>query len=134
MRKWLLALGLTVLLGVMFARGWQLHALKSGPKVISTIKLLIIVGVITGLQIILLVCWTAIDLWKSKIEFSNPIDLEARYACSSKRPIVWLLLELAFFLVLLAWGIYVVYATWRNRSAVDSRWTLIAVYNSTAPD
>ena len=130
LRKWLLAVGLTVLLGVMFARGWQLHALKSGPRVISTIKLLVIVCVIAGIQLILLICWSAIDTWESRVQFPNEIDLEGRYECHSKHSIVWLLLELGFFFVLLGWGIYVVYATWRNRSAVDSRWTLIAVYNS----
>lgn len=131
LRKWLLAGGMTLLLGVMFARGWQLHALKSGPRIISTKKLLIIVSIIFGVQAILLICWTAIDTWESRTKFTNPIDLTARYECSSDHNIVWLLLELAFFLILLAWGIYVVYATWRNRAAVDSRWTLIAVYNST---
>ena len=131
LRKWLLAGGMTLLLGVMFARGWQLHALKSGPRIISTKKLLVIVSIIFGVQAILLICWTAIDTWESRTKFTNPIDLTARYECSSDHNIVWLLLELAFFLVLLAWGIYVVYATWRNRAAVDSRWTLIAVYNST---
>lgn len=124
------AIGLTILLGVMFARGWQLHALKSGPRVISTVKLLIIVAVIAGLQIIILVCWSAIDTWESRIQSSNEIDLTGRYECRSDHSLVWLLLELGFFLLLLGWGIYVVYATWSNRAAVDSRWTLIAVYNS----
>ena len=131
LRKWMLASGLTLLLGVMFARGWQLHALKSGPRVISTVKLLIIVSIIFGLQLILLVIWTAVDAWQSRSKPLNDIDLIFEYECHSDKMIVWLLLELGFFLCLLAWGIYVVYATWRNRAAVDSRWTLIAVYNST---
>lgn len=131
LRKWLICVGLTVLLGVMFARGWQLHALKSGPRVISTLNLLIIVSIISSIQVVILICWSVIDPWASADRFSNDIDLQARYICHSDHLIVWLLIELAFFLVLLAWGIYVVYATWRNRAAVDSRWILIAVYNST---
>jgi len=141
LRQWLLCFGLTLLLGVMFARGWQLHSLHStkGTRVaagsdprniVSVVTLYLIVGGIFGVQLLLLILWTAIDPLKSTIVFSNTVDLNADYECASNHTLVWLLLELGFFLCLLGWGMYVVYRTWSSRASVDSRWTLIAVYNT----
>ena len=139
LRQWFLSLGLTLLFGVMFARGWQLHEFHvkresvspTKKTIVSTWALLGIIAVLAGVQITLNIIWSAVDTLKSRRRFPNTIDLESRYVCASDKTIVWLLLELAYFLGLLGWGMYVVYRTWQSRAAVDSRWTLIAVYNST---
>lgn len=138
LRQWMVCVGLTLLLGVMFSRSWQLHSFyrkkdstTAKREVVASLELIGIVGVILVIQLVLLIIWTAVDRFSSYTHFLNSIDLTARYSCHSDHPLVWLLLELGFFLALLSWGIYVVYSTWSGKASIDSRWTLIAVYNST---
>lgn len=142
LRQWFLCIGLSLLFGVMFARGWQLHELHtqkddapvSGKKaVVSTKALMIIMSILLGVQLIIMICWSAIDEFHSARVYPNSIDLDSRYICRSDKTILWLVLEVAYLVGLLAWGMYVVYRTWSSRAAVDSRWTLIAIYNSTHP-
>ena len=140
LRQWFLCVGLTLLFGVMFARGWQLHVLHTkrdstvvGKKdIVTTKSLVVIMSILLGVQLIILICWSAIDTLNADRVFPNSIDLETRYICRSNITVLWLVLEVVYFIGLLGWGMYVVYRTWKSRAAVDSRWTLIAVYNSTA--
>jgi len=139
LRQWLTGLGLCIIFSGLFARLWQIqyiyyqvhHKKELSIRVLSTKVIFIASALIILLQIILLVIWSSVDTWKSRLAVSDSLRLEAKWECHSNDITVWLALEAAYFAVLLLYGLFVVYSTWKIRSSVtEARWVLIAIYNT----
>jgi len=86
---------------------------------------------------IILIVWSAIDPYSPLfILDSDPllqVNLTGRWACKSNNLVTWMVAESMFYLVLLIWGVFVIYQTWALSSKrglnLETKWVLIAFYN-----
>jgi len=138
LRKWFTALGYSILLSAMFARIWGMHKIFMIVKKNNNLKKDIIrlwevggvIGIVIGVQIILLVIWSSVDTFASKSYVYDSLNNLGSYQCTSQYNWVWFGLEIAYFVILLLWGLFVVYRTWDMKGTVrESKWLMISIYN-----
>jgi len=86
---------------------------------------------------IILIVWSVIDPYSPRfILDSDPllqVNLMGSWACKSNNLVTWMVAESMFYLVLLIWGVFVIYQTWALSSKrglnLETKWVLIAFYN-----
>ena len=66
-------------------------------------------------QLVILVLWSAIDPYSSVVTVEDEIDLLAQHKCKSEATLVWLLLAIFPLLLMLGWGIFIVFDMWNMR-------------------
>jgi len=139
LRVWFTAVGLTLLLVGLFCRLVGIHYIYIKvyqKKSLKTTFLSPLVVAIAALflfciQLILLIIWAAVDLWRSQLTQTDTLNLISEYECSSDNIAVWLSLEAVYFAILLMYGVFVLYHTWDIKSSVsEAKWVLIGEYNS----
>jgi hypothetical protein len=121
----------------MFAKTWQIRKLynhvfqkqKLSVTVISFIEIISTIGLVFLVQLSILVIWTAVYPIRSTTIIVDPINLTEEYACHGDHVTEWVTTQAAFYLLLLMWGVYVIYSTWNAKKVLESRWLLIASYN-----
>jgi len=127
-RWWLMGLGMVIFSGGVFCRSYQLkkihHLIKNGrfqsTKNLDHIKLLVILmGLITFIQLIILLILQFIAPFKSEKPMIDPINLRAEYQCISPLPFLWLALVSGYLFCILILGVYIIYSTWKISSSVD---------------
>jgi len=85
---------------------------------------------IVGIQLIVEIVWSAADPFRSVLVPVSTVQLTSSYECTSNTFWVWAGLEIAYYALLLLWGVFLLYRTWDLKNDVgESRWLLIGVYN-----
>jgi len=143
-RVWLTSVGLSVLLGTMFSRTWQLREIyllqKKNFEEIrrnttvrsSLIKLSVTLTIVVAINLIILIIWAVTDPYRASFNIVDPLLLTGRWSCVSTNLSTWLELQCAFLLCTIAFGVYVIYYTWsfQKKSLIEeTRWVLFALYN-----
>lgn len=138
LRVWLTSLGFTLFLGALFTRTLQIHRIYRLHNIKSTqemetrglLELGISTSVLVVLQIIILIVWTSTDALSASLTLRSDIDREYAWVCKSDNMWLWIGLEIAFFAVMLCYGLFVVYNTWEIKANFsEGKWILITIYN-----
>jgi len=120
-RWWSIGLGMVVFSGGTFCRSFQLkkiHQLvKSGKykssKEINHIKLLfMIMGILTAIELILLLILEVTTPSHSVVVVIDQINRTGQYACANSVPYIWMILQSIYLFCILVMGIYFIYSTW----------------------
>eukprot|EP01102_Stenamoeba_stenopodia_P002994 TRINITY_DN1292_c0_g1_i1.p1 TRINITY_DN1292_c0_g1~~TRINITY_DN1292_c0_g1_i1.p1 ORF type:complete len:747 (-),score=124.36 TRINITY_DN1292_c0_g1_i1:183-2423(-) len=142
-RMWLTGIGFTIFLGSMFTRTFQMHMLlmllkrntitknmsKSRIKFKALMQFIMCVSACILIQVILLIVWTSVDPLKAELSVINEIERTASWVCKGDNVWVWLGLEIGFFVCLIIYGIFVIYAIWRTDKVKNAKWMLMSIYN-----
>jgi hypothetical protein len=78
------------------------------------------IGFIVAVQLVILIIWTVHDPFTSHRREIDPINLRADYVCNSNNNGIWFGIEAGVLSLLLLWGIYVVYSTWKIKVGASS--------------
>jgi hypothetical protein len=88
-------------------------------------------SILFGVQLLILIIWSATDAYTSLIIQNVVGDLTETRICTSSNPFVWGSLEVAYFGILLLAGLLAVYASWSlKETSKESRGLLISIYNT----
>lgn len=119
--QWLTVLGFTLLLVGVFSRTYSIIRvfthLKTTEKLtpnyfLNFFEVFGVVLLITGVQLLILILWTALDSWKATEVLIDDLNLRTEWFCNSNNIYVWMGVEAGFFGFLLIWGLWVVYVCW----------------------
>jgi len=127
-RWWSIGLGMVVFSAGVFCRSFQLkkiHQLvKNGKykssKKINHIKLLfMIMGILTAIELILLLLLEITTPSHSVVVVTDVINRTGQYKCDNSIPFIWMILQSIYLVFILGMGIYFMYSTWGISSSVD---------------
>jgi phosphate transport system substrate-binding protein len=142
-RIWLASLGFSIVLGTMFSRTWQLREIYLLQKKkfdrlhdvsvsSSLVKLIVSMSIVVIIVFGFLGLWTGMDPFKPVLNIIDPLNLQGEWTCKSKHFGGWMGGLSALILVLILFGIYVIFQTWsfqRKALLVETKWVLFALYN-----
>jgi len=113
----------------------QLHVTSEDSNRSRLIKISIILVFLLCIQLLILIFWTGFYHQMSGIVITDKILNIGEYQClyrskhDNGAPLwVWLSLELIYFSILLAYGLGVVFHTWKIGNS-ESKYLLISLYN-----
>jgi len=96
----------------------------------AIIEILCSVGTITVLQVAILIAWSVSDPLDAELSTIDDIERTASWVCKSDSVWLWIGIEIGFFMILLFYGLFVVFRTWDAKARfADSKWVLMAIYN-----
>jgi len=132
-----LCIGMAISLAANFSRAsmlkWIQKLMKSsewGEKAPSFYLFLFRdILIITGIQIVILIVWSAVDPYATEFVVTDPINLIGEYACDTP---FWgyYIIELGYIAILAGYGIFVIYQAWNLSSQANQvKWILITTYN-----
>ena len=158
-RIWLMVFGLYTLLSAIFTRTWHLHRIynqmyrlqKLSVRVRGVTEVLAgtaVVLVLTAVRInrahltehyfvltshllqVFLVIWTFVDPYRTIVTIFNEVEMRGEYTCHSDHFVAWVVVFAGIIVLLLIWGIFVVYRAWAIKDkANEVRWLLLGGYN-----
>ena len=129
LRQWVTGLGCIILLATVIGSRWHLSYIKEDKNRWARKSIWFIIIAI-ALQVFIQVLWSGIDSFKLKTQVIDPIDLTMEYTCSSEHITAWICLCIAEIVLLLLWGVYIVFFQATKSSRHEIRWLLINIYNS----
>jgi len=141
-RLWFTSLGLSIVLGTMFSRTWQLNVIYQYRKSMTAMKknlnqraaltqLTLVLCTILAINLLILILWQSIDPYTNVEYLSDSLELIGEWKCSSNHMAAWIILEAVFTMAILVWGLFVIYKTWSFKQAMlsETRWVFLALYN-----
>jgi hypothetical protein len=143
MRQWLVATGFSIFLGAVFTRTLQIYKVfrisvqkkiknhsASALQRRGIMDFVIGIGLSLGVQVVILSVWTATDTLEAELSIISDYERTASWVCKSSSMWLWIGLEIGFFVLLLCYGIMIVYYTWDLKSRfAESKWLLVSIYN-----
>jgi ABC-type phosphate transport system substrate-binding protein len=138
LRIWLSLWGISLILSSVFGRLmqyyfiWYYHFKQVRKLEQSTIVQVLAASVVAVqmIQTVILIVWTAVDPYSSRIAAFDVLNLQDNFECASNSIWVWGGIELAFAGVALLWGTFWTYCTWQlNAIAGDSKYMVLVLYN-----
>jgi hypothetical protein len=142
LRQWFIATGFSLMYAGIFVRAHQISTIhklsksfkikiKTGSQLRNLVVLISTFGAIFLAQLVILTLWSSIDTFKPSQSNIDSLRRTFTYVCASKNSWVWFGLEIAYFAILLSFGLFVVYRTWDMKHlVVESKWIAISIYNS----
>jgi hypothetical protein len=74
--------------------------------------------------------WTVIDPYRTTVIVFNEFELIGQRGCTSDNFVAWIVVFAGIIVVMLIWGIFVVYRAWAIKDkANEVRWLLLGGYN-----
>eukprot|EP01124_Arcella_intermedia_P019108 TRINITY_DN2624_c0_g1_i2.p1 TRINITY_DN2624_c0_g1~~TRINITY_DN2624_c0_g1_i2.p1 ORF type:complete len:622 (+),score=124.57 TRINITY_DN2624_c0_g1_i2:353-2218(+) len=136
LREWFLFTSETIFLGSVFCRNLQLKLIqnlvddgKFNSRIRNNQIFAFGMTIVLLLQFLILALWTGLDPMVVTVTLVDPWQRIAVKNCSCSNVFIWFGIELAFSLLLLCFGVFVVYSTWNIRKKVDdSRMIATSVY------
>lgn len=145
-RPWLLSLGYTLAFGALFAKTWRIYCIFKNPwkknRPLKDHVLIAIVGVLLGIDIVVLVLWLVLDpLDLHPFYFDSDEEgfrLEEHLVCTGRTLLeiqgadftIWIIVIMSMKGILLIFGIFLVSQTGKIKSEFfqDARYTGMAIY------
>eukprot|EP01124_Arcella_intermedia_P005822 TRINITY_DN13424_c0_g1_i1.p1 TRINITY_DN13424_c0_g1~~TRINITY_DN13424_c0_g1_i1.p1 ORF type:complete len:620 (-),score=108.98 TRINITY_DN13424_c0_g1_i1:60-1919(-) len=137
-RTWNLFFSQSIFFGATFCRNWQLmmiQVLVDSGNFNRRVKNNRIfgagMGIVLAIQFVILIVWTLVDPMELTYSVVDPWERTISRNCASGATRMWYGIQMAFAVVLLGFGVYVVYSTWNMRKKVDdSRMIATSIYLS----
>ena len=134
-RVWLTAVGFSILLSGIFARSYQYYVIyglgtNMSVSIDHAIVILKVLGTCLLPQFILLIVWTSYDPYLPVLVNFNTINDTASWKCDSNVFVVWIWMEVTYFLSLLVFGLWLFSVTWDLKGFFrDSKYIIVCIYN-----
>ena len=145
-RPWLLSLGYTFAFGALFAKTWRIYRIFKNPwkknRPLQDHVLIAIVGVLAGVDVIILISWLIIDpldIYKFIVDTNvDSFTRELHLLCSDGSILsltsadftIWIIILMVMKGFLLLFGLFLVSQTAKIKAEFfqDSKYTGIAIY------
>jgi len=137
-RSWLLSIGFVILYGTLVARVHRVNFTLAGarelkaPRVIPNRTLFMIIGILVGIDVIILIVWTALNPHQLTTVYPDPLRASKnQLTCSiSVVDIVFIIILAVYKLMIVGYGIFLSIVLWRSRSIfIESRKVIFCFYN-----
>jgi hypothetical protein len=140
-RVWLVMLGYSMLLGSMLTKVYEVKVLFSKMEhdfkrliglvtKVKGIRFLRTIGIIVGIQLVLLILWSSTDPFESVPRVDDNLDLLSSYHCQAKEEIIGWAIEIIYFGLLLIWGLWLAFKTQNVKANYnESRSIVFSIYN-----
>jgi len=138
-RQWFTFFGYSVQLSSIFTKTWLFRQVYRQKNTLgdhdwnwfSDPRVTLWFGVTSSIsvQIILLTIWSAVDIFSTRILVYDSMARYYVYGCNSNSLYVWLALEAAYFVFIVACGLVILYSIWDYKGEIaESRWILMSLY------
>jgi hypothetical protein len=134
---WLLGLGFILMFGGLLVKVWRISRIFNDKDLsvirISNSELLIVVGIAIGIELVLLILWTAISPSKALVLPTDPLRPSLNYmTCSfGKTSTVILAIMAAYKGAIIIAGVWLSISTWKIKYSIynESRSIAFSMYN-----